>query len=122
VQRGHVTVLRILNKEDHEEGNDGCAGIDYELPSIRVSEYRSGGCPDDDGHASNDEGGRLGRIGERPTALWRKTSNRCDGLSWRNRRSAGGFRPFSLQIIVSEDNKCPAIIAEKRWLAFTDAA
>src|SRR5437764_12195980 len=30
-----VTVLRVLNEKHHEEGDDGRAGIDNELPGVR---------------------------------------------------------------------------------------
>ena len=36
-----VAILRVLDQEHHEEGDDGRAGIDDELPGIRVVEVRA---------------------------------------------------------------------------------
>ena len=33
-----VPVLRVLNKKNHEEGNDGCPGVYDELPGIAEAE------------------------------------------------------------------------------------
>ena len=44
-----VAVLRVLNEEHHEEGDDGRAGVDDELPGVREAEERPGRRPDDDG-------------------------------------------------------------------------
>ena len=38
VQGAGVPVLGMLDKEDHQKGNDGRAGIDDELPRIRKAE------------------------------------------------------------------------------------
>ena len=33
-----VPVLRVLNKKNHQEGNDGCPGVYNELPGIAEAE------------------------------------------------------------------------------------
>ena len=55
LQCGTVTVLRVLNYEHHEKGNDGCASVDDELPSIGVAEERAGSCPTDDNKQGQQE-------------------------------------------------------------------
>src|SRR4051794_24178117 len=46
---GHcITVLAVLNQEDHQERDDGGAGVDDELPCARESKEWSCGSPDDD--------------------------------------------------------------------------
>ena len=40
-----ITVLRVLDEEDHEEGDDGCASIDNELPGVREVKCRAGQPP-----------------------------------------------------------------------------
>ena len=44
--RKSVAVLRVLDQEYHQKCHDGGAGIDHELPSIAVVEYRAGRYPD----------------------------------------------------------------------------
>jgi hypothetical protein len=39
--------LRILDEEDHQEGDYGRARVDDELPSVRVSRERPGDRPND---------------------------------------------------------------------------
>jgi hypothetical protein len=34
LNRRPVPVLRVLNNENHQERNDGCAGVDNELPRV----------------------------------------------------------------------------------------
>ena len=34
LQRERVAILRRLYQEDHQERDDGCARIDYELPCV----------------------------------------------------------------------------------------
>lgn len=46
-----VTVLRVLDEEHHEEGDDGRASIDNELPGVREVKCRAGQPPN-----SNDDG------------------------------------------------------------------
>ena len=43
-----VAVLRVLDQEDHEEGDDGGAGVDDELPSVRIVEVRARDKPQGD--------------------------------------------------------------------------
>ena len=40
-----VTVLRVLDEEYHEEGDDGRASIDNELPGVREVKCRAGHSP-----------------------------------------------------------------------------
>lgn len=43
-----VAVLGVLNKEHHQEGDDGSAGINHQLPGVRVVERRAGERPNTD--------------------------------------------------------------------------
>ena len=43
-----VVVLRVLNKKDHEEGYNRCAGIDDELPGVAVVKDRATYAPHQD--------------------------------------------------------------------------
>jgi len=47
LNRKRVTVLRVLDQEHHQKCHDSRAGVDHELPSIAVIEYRAGQDPDD---------------------------------------------------------------------------
>eukprot|EP01036_Dinobryon_divergens_P040135 gene40134-53026_t len=40
-----VAVLRVLDQEHHEEGDDGGAGVDHQLPSVRKAEHRPADSP-----------------------------------------------------------------------------
>jgi len=69
---GAIAILRVLNQENHEKGNNGGPGIDDELPSIRVTKYRPCDRPDND-HANRQHEressacrprGGIGRIGK----------------------------------------------------------
>src|SRR6516162_7665330 len=42
-----ILVLRALNQEDHQKGDDGRAGVDHQLPIFAVTEQRSEHRPDD---------------------------------------------------------------------------
>lgn len=55
VNRFCVPVLRVLNQKDHEKGHNGCAGVNDELPGIRIMEGRSCQRPDDDDAKGNNE-------------------------------------------------------------------
>ena len=50
-----ITVLRILDEEDHQKSDDGCARIDNELPRIGVVEVRAGYEPHDNDEESGEE-------------------------------------------------------------------
>ena len=50
-----VAILGVLNQEDHQEGDDGGAGVDDELPGVRKTESRTRHRPDDDDEQSADE-------------------------------------------------------------------
>jgi hypothetical protein len=56
VDRAGVAVLRILDQENDQEGHHGRAGIDDELPGIRVVEVGSRQEPQDDGKEGGEEG------------------------------------------------------------------
>jgi hypothetical protein len=58
VDRLRITVLGRLDEKDHQEGDDGRAGIDDQLPGIRIIECRSGHGPCNDDHARKDKSGR----------------------------------------------------------------
>ena len=40
-----ITILRILKQENGEERYDSCAGVDDELPSVRIMKQRAGDRP-----------------------------------------------------------------------------
>ena len=50
-----VTVLRILDKEDHLERHDRRRGVHHQLLSIGIAEYRAGCRPDQDDSECADE-------------------------------------------------------------------
>jgi len=84
-----ITILRVLDEEDHQKGHDGGARIDDELPAIGVVEDGA-----EDGPDNNDAdrarkrplrpkpGGDAGRavpepiFGDARTLLWRFLQNR----------------------------------------------
>ena len=48
MKRMGVTVLGVLDEEHHEKGHDRRAGVDDELPRVRVVEHAAGDRPEDD--------------------------------------------------------------------------
>ena len=42
-----VSILRILNEEYHQEGDDRRRGVDHELPGVRVAKDGTGRRPYD---------------------------------------------------------------------------
>ena len=54
-----LSVLGVLDEEDHQESNDRCSGVDEKLPGVGVVEVGSRQRPHDDG----DEGNQKGPIG-----------------------------------------------------------
>lgn len=78
VNRQRVLVLRPLNQKDHQEGDDGRAGVDHELPRVGEPEDRSGDGPrDDDRRCRGETGGAAGPCGDRlRTAFERPTQSR----------------------------------------------
>jgi hypothetical protein len=52
LDRGGVTVLRILDQEHHQKRDNGRAGVDHKLPSIREPEERTRNRPDNHGPES----------------------------------------------------------------------
>ena len=55
VDGARVTVLRVLNDEDHEGRDDGRTGVDDQLPGVGVVKDRAGERPDDDDDDRADE-------------------------------------------------------------------
>src|SRR5436305_351301 len=58
LHRQRVLVLRALNEEDHQERDNGGAGVDDELPRVGEVEDRAGDDPHDDDADGRDEGER----------------------------------------------------------------
>lgn len=52
-----VSILRILNEENHEERDNGGAGIDDELPGVRIVENGACNCPNNYHPCCNHERG-----------------------------------------------------------------
>ena len=52
---GPVPILRVLNDEYHQKGDDCCTGVDDELPSVGEMKQRPGQCPCRNEQQSNDE-------------------------------------------------------------------
>lgn len=50
-----IPVLGLLDDEYHEEGNNGSACVDDQLPGIGEFEYWAGNCPDYNGQQGDDE-------------------------------------------------------------------
>src|SRR4030095_5310354 len=49
-----VAVLRVLNQEHHQERNNGCSGVDDQLPRVGKMKSGPGNEPDgDDDHSSS---------------------------------------------------------------------
>jgi hypothetical protein len=62
---GAVTVLRVLDEEDHQEGDDGRSRIDDELPGVGEAEdWPAHGPDDDDGAARKESDGHSRRMGD----------------------------------------------------------
>lgn len=60
-----VTILRVLDEEYHQEGDNGGASIDDELPCIGEIKQRSGDTPNEhDSHCAEEYTGRTGKIGD----------------------------------------------------------
>src|SRR5260221_11011505 len=55
VDRFRVAVLGVLDQEDHQESDDGGAGVDDELPRVGEMEDWAGGGPDDDDQYRQEE-------------------------------------------------------------------
>ena len=51
-----VAVLRGLDQEDHQEGDDGGAGVDDQLPGIAQAKQRAGDAPHHDDQQRETEG------------------------------------------------------------------
>jgi len=59
LQSFRVPVLGVLNKKNHEERNDGCTGVDHQLPGIAIPKEWSCQCPSDNYCAREKEGPRM---------------------------------------------------------------
>src|SRR5215475_5361632 len=55
LDRGVVAILRILNQEDHQEGDNRRPRIDDELPGIGISKHRPRHRPDYNDRKGGDE-------------------------------------------------------------------
>jgi hypothetical protein len=93
---GAISVLRILDKKDHQKGHDGRPGVYHQLPGVREMEQWPGNGPANDERESHYERGgparELRRVGgkiakkpmqtessiERPTGLL--GFPRCDAV------------------------------------------
>ena len=61
LNRHGVLVLRALDQEHHQEGDDRRAGVDHQLPRVGVPEQRAGDDPREDHQARERKGGRAAR-------------------------------------------------------------
>ena len=68
-----ILVLGALDEEDHEESDNGRAGVDDELPGVGKMEKRSGDEPDQDDKKSQDERQRTAGAGLKRCDLAVKT-------------------------------------------------
>src|ERR1051325_6327489 len=84
-----VAVLRVLYEEDHQEGDDGRARVDDELPSVAELEERAGDAPDDDDARGEREGGGASRGARRPLGEAREPRVRF-GRSHKGLSEGGG--------------------------------
>ena len=85
LQRKCVAVLGVLNEEDHQEGDDGGAGVDDQLPGIAVTEDRPAHGPaDDDQHRADERPGMTRSAGSLVGEL------REEGVAGGARRGACG--------------------------------
>jgi hypothetical protein len=50
-----LSVLGVLDKEDHQESNDRCSSVDEKLPGVGIVEVWSRQRPHDDGEEGNQE-------------------------------------------------------------------
>jgi hypothetical protein len=93
-----VAILRVLNQEHHQEGNDGGAGIDDELSGIGVMKSRSSRAPNNDNETGNDE---------RPCATQNArgfTSKNAKSILNRAQKSSGSFLFFEFLILSFSHN------------------
>src|SRR3712207_5453603 len=54
-----VPVLCVLDQEDHQERDDGSAGIYGQLPGVAEPEYRADSSPNQDDKHGGSKGGRV---------------------------------------------------------------
>jgi len=74
LQRCTVAILRVLDQEYHQEGNDGRSGVDYQLPGFRIAKRWPREAPYDNYGTANKERhwmagrpcGGIGDYGETP--------------------------------------------------------
>ena len=60
-----VPVLGVLDEKDHQEGDDGCAGVDDKLPPVAVMKQRAGDAPKDHDGECQQKRGRPSSPGRR---------------------------------------------------------
>jgi hypothetical protein len=92
-----VTVLRVLDEEYHEEGDDGRASIDNELPGVREVKCRAGQSPNANGNIANVKAHALpSKIDERRAKI------RNESLTMQKKsRSSSCSLSFSLSLFIS---------------------
>src|SRR6266496_2057811 len=56
VNRFCVAVLRVLNQKDHQKGDDRRAGVDDQLPGVRIVKHWTGDRPRHDDSYGENEG------------------------------------------------------------------
>jgi hypothetical protein len=59
LHRRGVAILAVLDQEDDQEGDDGGAGVDHQLPGVGETEDGPGSRPDQDDQEGDDERRRL---------------------------------------------------------------
>jgi hypothetical protein len=67
-----VPILGVLNQENHQERYDRRPGVDYQLPSIGVVEYRAGERPNDYDEYTQHKGARRAASVGRPAGEFTK--------------------------------------------------
>src|SRR6476661_6258805 len=61
LDRSTVSILGILNEENHQKGHDGGARVNNQLPGVRIIEDRARDRPDHDGERRKQKGGGASR-------------------------------------------------------------
>ena len=56
LHRRGIAILAVLDQEHHQEGDDGRAGIDDQLPGVGIMKQGTGGSPDQDRSNRDAEG------------------------------------------------------------------
>src|SRR5579859_5697847 len=74
-----VLVLTLLNQKHHEERDDGGAGVNHQLPAVRIVEQRAGYYPRYNNSDSQAE--CEGRARPSSYQAGERVENFCDGVS-----------------------------------------